>query len=114
MMLAQFAVFPRRSGLSRILIEEPEAHLYPTAQQAIMDAIGKIVQTKESVGCIITTHRPFILCCLDSILKRQRRLRTFVSAYHLHDGTGDNIYDDEFGMINAERFDDMSLDIANA
>lgn len=104
----------RRGGVNRILVEEPEAHLYPTAQQNIVDAIGGILQTLGSVGCIITTHSPFILCCLNNVLKRQSELRSSVSACHLHDGGGEDIYDAELGLINAERFDDISIDIANA
>lgn len=113
MFLTNFAAFSRRSVINRILIEEPEAHLYPTAQQTIMDAIGKILQGGETIGCIITTHSPFILCCINNVLKRQHRLQSSVSAYHLHDGIGDGIYNTDFGMIDAERFDDMSLGIAN-
>lgn len=104
----------RRDGFNRVLIEEPEAHLYPTAQESIVDTIGSILKTLDSVGCIITTHSPFILCCLNNVLKRQAELCSSVSAYHLHDGIGDNIYDDELGLINAERFDDISIEIANA
>ncbi len=115
MVLAMQATLSRRSGgVNRVLVEEPEAHLYPTAQQNIVDAIGRILQTVGSVGCIITTHSPFILCCLNNVLKRQSGLRSSVSACHLHDGIGDNIYDAELGLINAERFDDISIEIANA
>ena len=104
----------RRGGINRVLIEEPEAHLYPTAQESIVDTIGSILKTIDHVGCIITTHSPFILCCLNNVLKRQPELHSSVFACHLHDGGGDDIYDVELGLINAERFDDISIDIANA
>lgn len=103
-----------RGGMSRILIEEPEAHLYPTAQQRIIDMIAEYLKTNGGIGSIITTHSPFILCCLNNVLKKSANLRNSVSAYHLHDGVGDTIYDEELGLINAERFDDISLEIANA
>lgn len=103
-----------RGGMSRILIEEPEAHLYPTAQQRIIDMIAEYLKTNGEIGSIITTHSPFILCCLNNVLKKSVNLRHSVSAYHLHDGVGDKIYDEELGLINAERFDDISLEIANA
>ena len=115
MMLARLAALSRRrGGMNRILIEEPEAHLYPTAQQSIVETIGKILQKDASIGCIITTHSPFILCCLNNELKRQRGLQTSVSAYHLHDGIGDDIYDADLNLIDSERFDDISISIANA
>ena len=103
-----------RGGMSRILSEEPEAHLYPTAQQRIIDMIAELLKANREIGSIITTHSPFILCCLNNVLKKSANLRNSVSAYHLHDGEGDAIYDEEFGLINAERFDDISLEIANA
>lgn len=103
-----------RGGMSRILIEEPEAHLYPTAQQRIIAMIAESLKTNREIGSIITTHSPFILCCLNNVLKKSANLRNSVSAYHLHDGVGDTIYDEELGLINAERFDDISLEIANA
>lgn len=104
----------RRKNEFRILIEEPEAHLYPTAQQDIVDAIGRILQGGAPTGCIITTHSPFILCCINNVLKRQRDLQKAATAYHLHDGVGDAIYKSDFGLIDAEQFDDISLEIANA
>ncbi len=102
-----------RGGVSRILIEEPEAHLYPTAQQRIIGMIAEHLKANREIGSIITTHSPFILCCLNNVLKKTANLRNSVSAYHLHDGVGDTIYDEELGLINAERFDDISLEIAN-
>lgn len=104
----------KRGGMNRILIEEPEAHLYPTAQQRIIDMIAEYLKANGEIGSIITTHSPFILCCLNNVLKKSANLRSSVSAYHLHDGVGDTIYDDELGLINAERFDNISLEIANA
>lgn len=113
MVLARFAeMSEKRTGMNRIVIEEPEAHLYPTAQQAIVKALGDLLQVNR--GAIITTHSPFILCCVNNVLlKLQPELRS-VSAYHLHDGGGDAIYDPELTVINAERFDDISIGIANA
>ena len=103
-----------RGGMSRILIEEPEAHLYPTAQQRIIDMIAEHLKANREIGSIITTHSPFILCCLNNALRKSANLRNSVSAYHLHDRVGDTIYDEELGLINAERFDNISLEIANA
>lgn len=114
MVLSRREAFFRRRGLLRIVIEEPEAHLYPTAQQEIVNAIGNILLTRGAIGSIITTHSPFILCCLNNVLKWHQDLQKSVSAYHLHDGVGDRIYASDLGLINAERFDDISFSIANA
>lgn len=102
----------RESHMNRVILEEPEAHLYPTAQQLIIEFLGKMLLDK-TVGCIITTHSPFILCCLNNVLKHVRGLTNQVTAYHLHDGMREDIFDSEFELINATRFDDISFAIAN-
>lgn len=109
-----FSLRSRSKNGFRVLIEEPEAHLYPTAQQDIVNTIGRILMSGKSIGCIVTTHSPFILCCINNLLKYQRELQKSVSAYHLHDGGGDVIYKYDLGLIDAERFDDISMEIANA
>lgn len=113
MVLARYKSWAQgRGGVKRIIIEEPEAHLYPTAQQQIIDFLGMLLRMSDSMGCIITTHSPFILCCVNSALRQMRKARRMMSAYHLHDGIGDFIVDEDSGLINAERFDDLSFSIA--
>lgn len=104
----------RSPGPGFVLIEEPEAHLYPTAQQAIVNYIGELLcRTSEGLGCIITTHSPFILCCLNNIIAKCGFLPADVSAYHLNGGGADDIFNGKLGVIDAVRFDDVSTQIAN-
>jgi len=57
------AIMERAKAL--IFVEEPEAHLYPTAQKDVMDLIAF---TTNSVGCdfVITTHSPYILAAVNN------------------------------------------------
>lgn len=52
---------------SFIVIEEPEAHLFPIAQKEIINLISLLVNTTDS-QIIITTHSPYILTSLNLLL----------------------------------------------
>jgi len=43
-----------------IIIEEPEAHIYPAAQKLFMELIAHVINASDS-RVIITTHSPYIL-----------------------------------------------------
>lgn len=49
-----------------LIIEEPEAHLYPDAQKAITEALGLFGHERNQV--MITTHSPYILGELNNLL----------------------------------------------
>jgi AAA15 family ATPase/GTPase len=110
-----------------IIIEEPEAHLYPAAQQLFMELIALVIY---GTGCrvIITTHSPYILTSANllihsgkveskinndgAIIKPLLRLNPDdVNAYML-ERNGDfsyrSIMDDETGLIRAEEIDSVS------
>lgn len=97
----------------RVVIEEPEAHLFPTAQMAIVELLQRLMHKAPSLGFVITTHSPFILCCLNNLIAKSKSISSAVSAYHLYDGISDSLYNAELRLINAERFDNISTDIAN-
>ena len=97
----------------RVVIEEPEAHLFPTAQKEIVELLRRLLSRTSTLGFVITTHSPFILCCLNSLITKTKSMGDSVSAYHLYDGICDNLYNSELKLINAERFDSISTDIAN-
>jgi hypothetical protein len=53
-----------------IYIEEPEAHLFPSAQSLLMEfLISSIVSEKNRRNLIITTHSPYIMSKLNVFLK---------------------------------------------
>ena len=50
-----------------VIIEEPEAHLFPIAQKDVVELIALMVNTTES-KVILTTHSPYILTSLNILL----------------------------------------------
>lgn len=51
---------------SFIILEEPEAHLYPEAQKYIVDILA-LISNKEC-GIMLTTHSPYILGALNNLI----------------------------------------------
>lgn len=54
-----------------LVIEEPEAHLYPEAQKKIIDLLALFANASEN-QLIITTHSPYILSALNNLLYAYR------------------------------------------
>lgn len=52
---------------SFVIIEEPEAHLFPDAQKNMMELISLLINATDS-KVIITTHSPYILTSLNLLL----------------------------------------------
>ena len=50
------------------IIEEPEAHLYPTAQKEIVNLLALMLNANDKNTLIITTHSPYILACVNILL----------------------------------------------
>jgi hypothetical protein len=129
----EYWVWPRTTQ-QLVYIEEPEAHLFPTAQNLLVEHLGEIVSSKDSKSdLIITTHSPYVLAKINNLLKagslsgklgksgdakinevirRESWLRPdTVAAYAIVDGNVMPIIDDD-GLINAEYLDEVSGDIA--
>lgn len=93
-----------------VIIEEPEAHLFPRAQKEIMHLIAhSAVQNKSKV--LFTTHSPYMIACLNNELARNRALE--VSAYYLCDGGASSIVDEEDGLVDMQALDAVSEEIAS-
>jgi predicted ATP-dependent endonuclease of OLD family len=52
-----------------IILEEPEAHLYPQAQKSIVEMLALI--SNKSCGILLTTHSPYILGALNNLIYAQ-------------------------------------------
>ena len=100
------------SGLRTIIVEEPEAHLFPVSQKAIVDLLFLLKQKKKNLNFLITTHSPYVLSCINNgILKAQGNVK--VDAYFIANGTAIKIVDEDSGLINGEDLDKISTEIAN-
>lgn len=116
-----------------LILEEPEAHLFPEAQKKIIELVALMINTTDST-VIITTHSPYILTSANVLLysslvekedaeksavipKNERLNFERAEAYKVGvDGNGkhfvDSIMDEETHMIYTEYIDSVS-DITN-
>lgn len=66
-LLNQLYVLLLRNEKSFIIIEEPEAHLYPTLQKSVLEFIIQFMNITGST-IILTTHSPYILTCTNNFV----------------------------------------------
>lgn len=133
----QFALQYSRHNPQLLYIEEPEAHLFPSAQTALVEMFAQMIlipkSAKQSQGIrtILTTHSPYVLAKINNLIKagelaskitaeRRRDLAKIVSpatwltssrvrAYAIHNRKLIDIKDDH-GLINADYIDDVSAE----
>lgn len=110
-----------------LVIEEPEAHLFPVAQKDIVSLISLMVNSTES-KVIITTHSPYILTSTNILLYSEkvenrysqngkvvipRSLRVaydYFAAYKVgkFEKSMETLLDEESHMINTDYIDEVS------
>lgn len=107
-----------------MVIEEPEAHLFPEAQKEISNLIA-LMSNVENSQVIITTHSPFILASLNNLIlahkvgsentiveeKINKNLwinREKVYAALVTKGQVKDIIDNELNIIQQENIDSVS------
>lgn len=108
-----------------LIIEEPEAHLYPSAQFELVKLIALVINTTDS-KVMITTHSPYILSAFniltyagqveknnkDGIISLSQRIKPqSLSAFKLERGLCRNIYNEKEGLINSEEIDTVSTEM---
>jgi hypothetical protein len=112
-------------------IEEPEAHLFPSAQSLLMEFLISSIASERSVrSLIITTHSPYIMSKLNVFLKagqlarRKKRNQEInevvsrdcwltekqLSAFAIEEGKLRNLLDDE-KLIDGRYLDQISEEI---
>jgi hypothetical protein len=110
-----------------IIIEEPEAHIYPRAQKLFMELLVRIINATNS-NVIVTTHSPYILTSanllihsakVESVIKNDNpvvepmaRLNQNDVCAFMMERNGDFMYrsiiDNDTGLISAEEIDAVS------
>lgn len=113
------------------IIEEPEAHLFPSAQATVVSLIANAYN--HSRGCAsytITTHSPYILTAINNLIqagntisdkgviisekvydlipKDEVVLFSDVSAYLINGGVAEEILDNDLNLIDAVAIDKIS------
>lgn len=117
-----------------LVIEEPEAHLFPSAQAEVIKLIGKTYNlTQEASNFIITTHSPYILMSINNSIQafiaqnNNYKISSSsakewteaainpqkISAYILTGGKMKSIVDCETGLINAHEIDQISSKLSS-
>ncbi len=114
-----------------IILEEPEAHLYPEAQKKVVEILAFIAGKSSNV--LMTTHSPYILGAINNLIYAEKLgenpdLHRMVneqveeefhiknhSAYFLEDGKMESCVEEESegGLIVNEVIDGASSDINN-
>jgi hypothetical protein len=116
-----------------LYIEEPEAHLFPSAQGALTAHLAAVSNFTAPAGhMLITTHSPYVLATLNTLIKAQlvatlneraiKRVEKVVpkeewlapgrvAAYALQSGKLASIKDDS-GLIDGEYLDKISTEIS--
>lgn len=138
--LSEMDAFRRKNGATPVkpsrelvYIEEPEAHLFPSAQSLLMEfLISSIVSERSQRGLIITTHSPYIMSKLNVFLKagqlarRKKKNQEInevvprecwlneqqLSAFAIEGGELKSLLDDD-GMIDGRYLDQISEEISN-
>jgi len=136
LVVSEIAEDEKRAGRSTLFVEEPEAHLYPTAQREIVHllaAVTDLASDETSGQYVITTHSPYILSALNNLMygaqlaaqsadKRSRVAQVLgdaalvpaenVRAYAFGDGQVQSIIDPETHLVRATVLDSVSNELA--
>ncbi len=122
-------------GGNSIYIEEPEAHIFPSAQKNIVELISTVYNArKDSLQFFITTHSPYILTAFNNLIQAgilaedatEEKIEQIshhvpktrflnpdeVAVYSLEDGYCKSIIDKETGLIDANIIDEVSNELA--
>lgn len=112
-----------------VILEEPEAHLYPDAQKKITELLGLFLANKNQV--FITTHSPYVLGTVNNLLYAKKisnktndsqvaeiiekdRQISKCNAWFVKDGTVTSCIDPEDSLIINEVIDGASAEINEA
>ncbi len=122
--------------LNTLIIEEPEAHLYPSSQRDIVHLLAMVASSSSgdlNGQFLITTHSPYILSALNNLMYGGKIVSetpdkkeyvsslldnasvidpSVVRAYSLNNGTIQSIIDKDTGLVEAAMLDGVSNELA--
>lgn len=121
-----------RNGSQFLYVEEPEAHLFPSAQSRLVQQLAALLKRNRR-RLLITTHSPYVLSKINNLLfagslegrlnksgrdqlesivpKRFRIERGVIRAYAIVEGELRSVLH-ESGLIDGEYLDGISTEIA--
>jgi len=116
-LLLSLLVYPSKRKTSDLLIvEEPEAHLFPKSQKYILDQMVHCADTRKC-SMLFTTHSPYIVACLNTHIARwnsaPHRDNSSLSAggYLVSGGETRSILSSTDGLIDLDILDQVSEEI---
>lgn len=117
-----------------LYIEEPEAHLFPTAQKKVIQLLARTFNSKNgNFQIIVTTHSPYILSSFNNLLEAGKIVRdkptkkdkvneiipeyeilnpNDLIAYSVFNGQKKILIDNETNLISQNILDSVSDDLA--
>lgn len=113
-----FAILSFPRGRRTLIIEEPEAHLFPEAQIEVLNFMINQIRLRGG-NIMFTTHSPYLLSALNNhIVAHERNASEGISlrkvqAYSIVNGVSQSLIDEDVGLISAEYIDSVSDKIAN-
>jgi predicted ATPase len=122
-----FLILINNENVFRV-IEEPEAHLFPTAQKRLLEVMALMLNATNS-QILLTTHSPYILSVITNLLFASAltekdanssdpipvyfRLKSAETAvYSLSNGESHSIVDQKTGLIDQNVLDTISEELA--
>lgn len=101
-----------------LIVEEPEAHLYPNSQKTISELLSLFYNGGNSV--LMTTHSPYVLGTINNLLYADKiknqdiidddKVLNKCETYHIENSLVVECMDEE-NLIKNEIIDDASIDI---
>lgn len=129
----RYLAWPRMKEPRVIYIEEPEAHLHPSAQDVVTKLVAAVFNTsKSTLQFFLTTHTPYLLTAfnnliyagqlaealkddaaglakLDAVVPKELRLKLAdFRVYGLENGRATLMIDEETGLLRADSIDSVS------
>lgn len=128
-LLNQLYVLMLKKEKAFVIIEEPEAHLYPNLQDKVVEFIAYFANINNS-SIMVTTHSPYVLTSVNALYCAGKTIRKFpdlkkkvydiigngceifpekVNAIKINkDASKQDLINDEYGEINTEMIDEIS------
>lgn len=128
-LLNQLYILMLKKEKAFVIIEEPEAHLYPDLQNKVMEFIAYFANINDS-SIMVTTHSPYVLTSVNALYCAGKTIRQFpdlkkrvydiigngceifpekVKALKINkDASIQNLINDEYDEINTEMIDEIS------
>jgi AAA15 family ATPase/GTPase len=130
-MLILLSSLANDSCKKNVVIEEPEAHLFPVSQKRIIELLS-LLYNKYNADFVLTTHSPYILTAINNAIlahdviteKGKEAVKDIfdpdfaikyedVRAYTIEDGKLMSILDDDTRLIGASVIDSVSDEFEN-